>query len=133
MANEKDDEQFGKDPNKNFATDQQPPARQQGESSVQADTQQGGDTDTLSSEKESNSSQGTGGTPGSQSPGGTGGAQGGGFIGSRGTGSSDQLQDDSAAKSDFAPQSQGAQDNPDEDIETGQPRRDNDIEGGTGA
>jgi len=159
MANEKDDE-FGKqDQPKEFGQDKQPPTGQQGQrpelgqnqqqptgqnqgqsSSGQTDPGQSGDTDTLSGEQRG-FGQGTGqtGTPSSQSPGGTGGSQGGsgGFVGSPGSGSSDYLQEEGSAtqsdvaQSDFAPEGQGALDQ-DEDIETGQPRGENDIEGGSG-
>ena len=121
MANEKDDE-FGQN---------------QGQSSSgQTDSGQSGDTETLTDKP--GFGQVT--TPSSQSPGGTGGSQGGsgGFVGSQGSGSSDYLQEQGsaaqsdAAQSDFAPEGQGALDQ-DEDIETGQPRGENDIEGGSGS
>jgi len=139
MANERDDEQFGKE-KKEFGQDKQPPTGQQGQqpefgqqgqsSTGQTDFGKSGDTDTLIDKP--GFGQGTGGTPGSQSPGGTGSSQGG-FVGSQGTGSDDYLPEEgSTSGSDFASQGQGALE--DEDIETGQRNtRDNDIEGGSGA
>jgi hypothetical protein len=174
MAEERDDEQFGKtEQAKEFGKDKQPPTGQQGQapefgqqqqpsefgqqgqqgqagglgsqptmsgqdqspsgsqdksSSGQADFGKSGETDTLT--EKPGFGQGIG---ASQSPGGTGGAQGG-FVGSQGTGSDDYLREEgSSGGSDFAGQGQGALDQ-DEDIETGEPnRRDNDIEGGSGA
>ncbi len=160
MAEERDEEQFGKQ-DETGQDKQQPPAGQQGQpqpnaeqgepqpvgqqnqpgelgqqaqsSSGQTDLGQSGDTDTLAGEQ-----RGFGqGTDGSQNPGGTGGSQGdsGGFVGSQGNSSSDYLQEEGATgESDLASQGQGALEGQDEDIETGQPRSPNeDIEGGTGA
>lgn len=144
MANERDDEQFGKEdqefkPNKQQPTGQQgqqPELGQQGQSSTgQTDFGKSGDTDTLIDKPgfgQGTGSTGTGGNPASQSPGGTGGSQGG-FVGSQGGASDDDLQEGATGGSDFASQGQGALDDQDEDIETGQRNtRDNDIEGGSG-
>jgi translation initiation factor IF-2 len=151
MANEKDNEQFGKpDREKEFGQDKQPPtgekgrqpefgqqgqqqpAGQQGQkpefgqqgqaSSGQADLGKSGDTDTLSTER--GLGQGaSGGTEGT-----------GGFVGSQGAGSDAYLREEGkTAGADFASQGQGALEGDEEDIETGQRRnRDSDIEGGSG-
>lgn len=153
MANERDDEQFGKqDTDKAFGETKQQPAGEQGQKpefgqqgqqgesgqqgqnpSGQADFATDRDTDTPSTEKDFGGSQATGETGGAGV-----GTQGGGFVGSQGSGSSDYLREDAAATPDFAAEGQGATENstlenPDEDIETGQIRRDNDVAGGTGA
>lgn len=138
MADEKDEQQLGKqDPKAELDQGKQPTGEQnqpsetgqQGQaSSGQADLGQAGDTDTLSDER--GSGQGA-------DRGQSGGAQGGsgGFVGSQAAGSSEELRVEAAtAESDSASQGQGALNDQDEDIETGQPsNRDNDIEGGSGA
>lgn len=143
MAEEKDEEQIGKQDQPTGEQSQQPPTGeqsqqqptgQQGQSaSGQTDLGQGGDTATLSGEQRGFGA-GASGTGGSQSPGGTGSSQGGsgGFVGSQGGGSSEHVQEEgSTGESDFAPQGQGALE--DEDIETGQPQsRDSDTEGSSG-
>ncbi len=163
MANERDDEQFeekkefgqdrqqptgqqgqpkefgqqGQQPE--FGQQGQQPTGQQGQSSSgQAEPDRSGQTDTLSTDRGFGQGAG-GGQSGSGQPGQGGGAEGtGGFVGSQGTGSDDYLREEgSTGGSDFASQGQGATegatDNPDEDIETGQrSNRDSDIEGGSG-
>ena len=93
-----------------------------------------GDTDTLTDKP--GFGQGTGGSTGGtgSGQGSTGGPDSGGFVGSQGTGSDEYLQEKgSTGGSDFASQGQGAVEDQDEDIETGQPnKRDSDIEGGSG-
>lgn len=149
MAEERDEQQFGKPGETSQDRQQQPvdqqdqpselgqsqpqkPTDQQGQSaSGQAELGQGGDTATLSGEQRGSAS-----IPGSQSPGGTGGAQGG-FVGSQGGSSSDYLREDgSGGGQDFASQGQGAPETAaleDEDIETGQPQsRESDIDGSSG-
>jgi hypothetical protein len=158
MANEQDNEKFGKEgQDREFGEKKQQPIGQQGQqpefgqkgqqplgqqgqsSSGQADRGKSGDTETLSTERGFGQGAG-GGQSGSGQTGSSGGNEGvGGFVGSQGSGSSDYLREEADNAPDFASQGQGATegrdalDNPDEDIETGQIRRDNDIEGGTGA
>lgn len=142
MANEKDNEQFGKpDREKEFGQDKQPPTGEKGQqpefgekgqqpefgqqgqaSSGQADLGKSGDTDTLSTER--GLGQGaSGGTEGT-----------GGFVGSQGAGSDAYLREEGkTAGADFASQGKGALEGDDEDVETAQRRnRDSDIEGGSG-
>ncbi len=139
MANQKDEQQLGKqDPKAELDQGKQQPTGQQNQpsetgqqgqaSSGQADPGQSGDTDTLSDERGSGQGADRGQSSGSQGGSGS-------FIGSQATGSSEELPDEAAtAESDFASQGQGALNDQDEDIETGQPSsRDNDIEGGSGA
>jgi hypothetical protein len=137
MAEERDDEQFGKQDETGQAKQPQPtgeqsqqqqPTGQQGQSSSgQTDLGQSGDTATLSGEQRG-FGQGAG-QSGGASPSGSGG-----FVGSQGSGSSDYLQEKAAtteSTDETTDASQGALEN--EDIETGQPQsRDSDVDGSSG-